>query len=66
MILARKIFDKIIEEYENEADENKLIILFELLVDELKIDERNDNLDATILDYKNDFDEYITLIRQIP
>jgi len=66
MILARKIFDKIIEEYENEADENKLIILFELLVDELKIDERNDNLDATILDYKSDFDEYITLIRQIP
>ena len=58
---AKIFFDKIIEEYQNEAREDRLILLFEFLANALEIDDRNENLDATILDY--DFESYVELLK---
>jgi len=69
MKVKQKIFDKIIEAYKEasayeEASDTKLIVLFELLCDEYKIDYNLQYLDAHILNF-TDVDTYINDVLEL-
>lgn len=64
MTTGQKIFNRIKNEYENEAATMRLIVLFEVLCDVYELDYKLEYLDAHLLNFDN-VEDYINDVKQL-